>query len=240
MAALRALGGDSANLATRLVRGYNERECAPPGIVTECWENLYGRIAYVTAERFRIDSICITRGTAAGWSQFTTNPEDYLRATRLAALKATASGSQGCYRALNRERSEDLATFIQDRRPLITCSPTTAATAEDSECAHASRGSPEIVLTRPNNCGDLAKTLFHELMHTQGHVDNLATRNHNDPSCRPYDGIYACGEICFPSTPRVRLHQSGCYACSPDNDTRCGGLSNAVDDTFLRCGGSLR
>lgn len=229
MTALRAL---DEGLATRLIRGFNERVCAPPDVISECWENLYGRQAYVTASGFRIDSLCLVRGTSSAWDHFPSDPEDYLKAARDVAAVVRPGG---CHRRLNRETGADVATFLADRRPIITCSPSRPSD-RDGECAHASKGSAEIVLTRPNACPNLGKTLFHELLHCESHTDNLASHKHNDITCRRYDAVYSCAELCFPTRDSIPMHKAGCEACAVDRPSVCRGKADDYDDRYFRCG----
>ena len=108
--------------------------------------------AEVTAGLFTIDASCA-------------NPEVYAR-----AANAVSARMGSCLAGINHEVAEDVAQFRAHKTKIrIICAPREAG--KSSECAHASHGYPEIVLTRAvdptpsNDCGNLQNTIFHEFLH---------------------------------------------------------------------------
>jgi hypothetical protein len=229
---LEILSHSDDALARRLARktpGYKDRDCAPSGPQTECWDTAYGLPYYVTRGSLRISMSCLIH--PASWRSFPLEPAEYIRASDEATGKLSS-----CLAGLNSEDAESVALHVSTVRPFLTCKEGGPVTDDDHECAHAVTGGEELQLTRPSACHGLGKTIFHELLHLGG-LGNLATRRHNEPGCYRYDAVYACSDLCFPAERDRQVTGYSCEHCADDrHQGRCAGLSEIdYDESFRRC-----
>ncbi len=178
--------------------------------------------ADIKAGLFTIDSSCA-------------QPESYVR-----AANAVTARMSSCLSRINPEVGEEVTEFRARHTQIrIVCAPREAG--KSTECAHAVHGYPEIVLTRTKACGSLENTIFHEFLHVATSLDDMTAPHHNDSSCRRFDAIYACSEVCFPSMPTLKkagIGWFGCKTCVTDEaaaDRICSTLPIDIDTAFQTC-----
>ena len=191
-----------------------KRDCDEK-IKNECWDIEGQNIFYITKTNLKIDSICLIQdGPEDKKRDPSYSPENIINQADIALEKFSS-----CFDKIDSYASSQVKQRIASQDYYLYCKP---QTEDDEKCGNATKGSESFNLFFNPSCVDYAETIFHEILHMNGTVDNLHTHKHNDSFCHKHDAVYFCTRYCFPQSKRnyIKFTQKACEVCIQDPSIR--------------------
>ena len=202
-------------------------------VKSNCWMiDKYGNIIFITKKGLKVHSSCL----------FKDERGKYRPAQVIASSNEAVEKIKKCYKKINPDRSDEISKKINSLEYIMMCK-TKLGSDKSHTCGNAVKGDLIFNLFFNDNCNGMAETIFHELLHLNGSVDNLRTHNHNDGQCKKHDAVYFCSRYCFPKSRRhpIKFTQDACLRCirNPREKNRCNNAkyeSRTYDQTYQNCG----